>query len=148
MSKFLRWPDDFNDPAPVTGFDVALVALFDQMIASGATVHADRHWSLFGFDRGARRIDFIRRGSTRKLHGRFVANRELFWEVLPVDGGVTYRLGQLFGIRDYACVVVSGITDLSAIATRWLDGIPLRDAVDGIDFWDRCDPSSPLEIVA
>jgi hypothetical protein len=138
MSEIPQWPDDFPDPAPVTDFDVVLVAFFDQIIASGGAVHADRYWSLFGFSRDKRMIDFVRRGRLRRSAG-------VCWEVWPNDDRKSLRLGALFGIRAYACVVISGIDDLLTVTERWLNGMTLDALLDGATFWDKMDTSNPLE---
>lgn len=65
-----------------------------------------------------------------------------------MSNNLAHRLGPLFGIREYGCVVISGITAITSVTTRWLDGMPLAATVLGITFWDRSDPSSPLEAMA
>lgn len=142
MPELLLWPDDFNDPKLLSDFRPDFVELLERLIASGAMVQADPSWMLLRFSRASRCVNFILRGRTR---GRNGAIRESYWEVLPSSDGQNYRLGPLFGIRDYACVVVAGTMDVTLIATRWLDGDSLAATMEGIDSWDRADLSSPLK---
>ena len=148
MADIRRWPDDFADPTPAIGFDSDCVALLEEMHASGTSVLVDHCWSLFEFCRDDRSIHFVRRGRSRKLDGVHWANREVYWEVCPVQNNVAYRLGSLCGIREFACVVVCGVPNIRLIKMRWLNGAPLVDAVSGITLWDRLDPSIPLQAVA
>ena len=141
----VRWPDEFADSTPAVEFDASFVAFLDAMRASGSSVFADHGWSLFEFCRGDRSIHFVRRGRSRKIDGVYRVNRETYWEVCPVQDGIAHRLGSLFGIREFACVVVCGLPNIQFITTRWLDGASLEDAVSGITLWDRLDPSLPLQ---
>ena len=58
------------------------------------------------------------------------------------------QLGPLFGIRDYACVVIAGINDVCTVTDQWLAGNTIESLLDGVTYWDRTDPSKPLEPVA
>jgi hypothetical protein len=138
MPELRYWPADFPVVDPTTDFDVALVSFFDQMVAAGTSVYVDQMWSLFGFSRGERRIDFVRRGRLRRGAGQC-------WEVWPYDGVNSLRLGPIFNIREYACVVIHGICDIRIIVDRWLGGTTMAALIDGVDFWDRMDSSQPLE---
>jgi hypothetical protein len=141
MPEFLRWPADFDDPEPVTDFDSALVAYFDTIIASGGDVRADRSWMSFAISRDLRMVDFTRRGRLRR-------GAPACWEVRPIHNGECHRLGSLFGIRDYACVVIAGIDDLRIVTDRWLAGLPVESLLDGVTYWDKTDTTKPLEPVA
>jgi hypothetical protein len=138
MPEFRQWPDDFPAVSPSTDFDVALVAFFDCMVESGASVYVDEGWSLFSFSRGKRMIDFVRRGKLRRGAG-------MCWEVWPYDDGKSLRLGPKFGLRDYACVVISGIDDVRTVTESWLDGKALDDLLKAATFWDKKEASKPLE---
>jgi hypothetical protein len=135
MLYMLRWPDDFDDPRPVTGFDesleIALVAFFDQMIASGATILANSTWMSFAISRGTRTVEFVRRGRH-------------YWEVLLADGhGI--RLGPIFGIGDSACVVVNGTAEARTVAEHWIDGSSIETLVKLVAFYDRMNPTQRLD---
>ena len=138
MEVILQWPDDFADLKPVTVFDQALVEFFHQVIERGGKVHADRHWSLFGFSRSTRMIEFVHRGQLHRV--------EHCWEVWPYHNRVRQMLGPMFGIREHACVVICGIDDLRNVTNRWLEQMPLNSVQSGATFWDRMDASKPLEI--
>lgn len=137
MTELFRWPTDFDDPRPVTDFDSALSDYFESLIASGSEVHAHPGWMLFSMSRESRTVSFIRRGKLRR-------GDRVCWEVRPVHDGESARLGSLFGIREYACVVISGIDDVRTIADRWLAGAPVEALIDGVTFWDKMDTSKPL----
>jgi len=139
MREFRYWPDDFPVVQPSTDFDVALVAFFDQMVAANVTVYVDQTWSLFGFSQDNRRIEFVRRGRLRRGAGQC-------WEVWPFDGVNSLRLGPIFNIGEYACVVVDGIQNIRVVVERWLSGATLETLVDGVEFWDKMDASRPLAI--
>ena len=144
----VRWPDEFTESMPAVDFDASFVAFLDAMRASGSTVLADAGGSLFEFCRGDRSIHFVRRGRSRKIDGAYRANLETYWEVRPVEKSIACRLGSLFGIREFACVVACGLPNIQLITTRWLDGASLADTVSGISLWDRLDPSLPLQMTA
>lgn len=141
MTRLQQWPDDVPDSSPAPDFDARMAVFMDQFIASDGTVHADDSWSLFGFSRGNRRVDFVRRGLLRPGAG-------LAWEVWPHADGESLQLGPLFGIRPYACVVISGFDDLCAVTNCWLNGSPLESLLSVATFWDKMDTSTPLESVA
>ena len=138
MPEFRYWPDDFPVVEPSTDFDVALVAFFDQMVAADVSVYVDGGWSLFGFSRDYRRIDFVRRGRLRRGSGQC-------WEVWPYDGDASLRLGSHFGVREHACIVVDGIAGIRASAECWIGGNDISDLIRCAEFWDRMDGSKPLE---
>lgn len=142
----VRWPDEFADSTPAVDFDARFVAFLDAMRASGSTVFADPGWSLFEFCRGDRSIHFVRRGRSCKIDGVHRANLETYWEVRPEEKGITCRLASLFGIREFACVVVFGLPNIQLITTRWLDGASVAETVSGVPLWDRLDPSLPLHM--
>lgn len=146
MPEILRWPDEFADSTPAVDFDASFIALLEEVRAFGANVFADHNWSLFEFRRDDRSIHFVRRGRSRRIDGVNRMNRETYWEVRPEQNGVAHRLSVLFGIREFACIVVCGVPHIRLIATRWLDGMPLADVASGVTFWDRLDPSVPLEV--
>ena len=131
----LRWPNDFDDPNPVTGFDPALegslAEFLRQMIANGATVCAENSWMSFAISRDSRTIDFIRRG-VRK-----------FWEVRLRDGTET-RLGPLFGLHECACVVVLTTVEIQTVAELWIGGHSVEKLIDSVSFYDRTNPREPL----
>ena len=139
MPELRYWPDDFPVVQPSTDFDVALVAFFDQMVAANVTVYVDQYWSFFGFLLDNRRIEFVRRGRLRRGAGKC-------WEVLPIDGDNSLRLGPIFNIREYACVVVDGIQNIRLVVERWLGGATLETLADVVEFWDKMDASGPLAI--
>ena len=145
MPDVLRWPDDFDDSTPAVEFGVGFESLLEEIRKHGATVIADRHWTLFEFCKHDRCIHFIRRGRIRNTSGQSRMNRETFWEVVPTTNGEACRLGRLFGLRDFACVVVCGLPSIRMITERWLAGSSLEDMVGGIEFWDRTDTTAPLE---
>jgi len=146
MLHSLRWPDDFTDPTPGTEFDSGLVDLFNELTALGVSVHADSNWSLFGFARDFRSIDYIRRGRTRVAVCGATMNRETYWEVWPVSDGKDDRLGPYFGLDDCACIVVCGLTSIRTATIRWLAQKTVRETIGDIECWDRSDPSSPLRL--
>lgn len=146
MSRILRWPDEFADPTPVTDFDAELVQLFNEQIAVGVIVHADSHWSLFGFERDSRKIDLVRRGRTRTGFSGARINREIYWEAWPVCGGTSARLGPLFGLNECACIVICGLAAIRDVTIRWLDRRTVRETMTGIECWDRSNTTSPLRI--
>jgi hypothetical protein len=148
MPEILQWPADFPDAKSGTDFDIDLLPLFHEMSASVIGVYGVRGGALFGFRKGSRCIEFIRRGRSRTLQGVAHFNRETYWEVLPITDGVLQRLGPLFEIRDYACVVICGVSDIRSLTMRWFSGTELVDAQTGITFWDRVNPSSPLDAMA
>lgn len=137
MPEIQYWP--FQIGKPSTDFDSALVALFDQMVADGVTVYVEQSWSVFGFSRKSRRIEFVRRGRLRRGGGQC-------WEVWPFDGANSLGLGPIFNLREFACVVVEGVQNIGAVAERWLGGATLETAINGVDCWDRMHPSKPLTI--
>jgi hypothetical protein len=133
MKRFRNWPGDFLAPrVSDTEFGLALISLFDEMIAKGGKAYADDDWALFGFSQNYRMIDFVRRGSH-------------FWEVWPQERGEMKRLGPFFGLAEHACIVVRGIEDIRTLATRWLDGAATEIVTENVTFWDRCDIRQPLE---
>ena len=148
MPDILRWPDEFADPTPAIDFDGSFVAFLEEMHALGTSVFAENGWTLFEFCHDDRSIYFVRRGRSRKTDGGYSANRETYWEVIPVQKDVAHRLGSFFGICAFACVVVCGVPNIRLITTRWLNGASLADTVNGISLWDRLDPSLPLQVVA
>lgn len=146
MSQILSWPSEFADPTPVTDFDTELVDLFDELIAMGISVHADSHWSLFGFERGSRMIDFVRRGRARTGLTGATINREIYWEVWPVCDGSSVRLGPLFGLEECTAIVICGLASIHNATVRWLDRRTILETMTGIDCWDRSNTESPLRI--
>jgi hypothetical protein len=82
----------------------------------------------------------MRRGRLRRGAG-------LAWEVWPYADGKSQRLGSLFGIRPYACVVIPGIGDLRAVTNCWLGGSALESLLDVATFWDKLGTSKPLKPV-
>jgi hypothetical protein len=146
MSHILSWPNEFPDPTPVTDFDTELVDLFDELMAAGISVHADSNWSLFGFERGSRKIDFIRRGRTRTGLTGAIINREIYWEVWPVCDGTSVRLGTIFGMADCTSIVICGLASIHDATVRWLDCRTMRETMTGIECWDRSNTESPLRI--
>lgn len=140
MTDLLRWPTDFDDSTPVTDFDAELTAYFHSLIESGSEVHAHRTWMFFTMSRESRMVDFVRRGRLRR-------GISMCWEVRLMHDGNLLQLGPLFGIRAYACVVVSGIVDVRTITDRWLAGSTIESLLDGVTFWDRTDTSNPLQPV-
>ena len=145
MSNILRWPDEFDDSTPPVEFGVAFEPFLQEMLQAGATVFADRNWALFEFCKHDRCIHFIRRGKAGKVSGQYRMNREMYWEVVPTTKGEACRLGPLFGIREFACVVVCGLFSIRSITERWLDGSSLEDVIGGIEFWDKMDTTTPLK---
>ena len=148
MADFLQWPNEFDDPTPATDLNGGFIAFLEEMCATGATVSAERDWSLFEFCRDERCIHFVRRGRSRRVKGQFRLNCETYWEVILTIKGVPTRLGSLYGIREFACVAVCGLANIRLLSLRWLNGASLADAVSGIILWDRANPSSPLEPIA
>jgi len=139
-----QWPDQFPDPTPPIEFDGSFTAFLEEMRASGVTVFAEPHWSLFEFCRDDRCIHFIRRGRAKKVDGVYRANREMYWEAIPTQGDLAHRLGPLVGIDESGCVVVCGTRDIRLITIRWLAGSALADTVSGIPLWDKGN-SLPLQ---
>ena len=141
MTELLRWPADFDAPTPVTDFDSALTAYFHSLIETGIDVHAHRTWMFFTMSRESRMVDFVRRGRLRR-------GTPMCWEVRLMHDGKLMQLGPLFGIRDYACVVISGIDDVRTVTDRWLAGNKIDSLLDCATYWDKTDTSKPLEPVA
>lgn len=146
MSHILKWPDEFAAPTPVTDFGATLVDLFNELTAMGVSVHADSHWSLFGFQRGTRSIDFAQRGRTRSGVGGLTMNRETYWEVWPLCDGRSDRLGPYFGLDDCACIVIFGLVSIRKATIRWLDHKTLPETIADIECWNRANTISPLRL--
>ena len=143
-----RWPDDFDDPPPPIEWGKSFIIFLEEMQTAGTAIFADWNQSLilFEFHKGDRSICFIRRGHLTKSDGPYHVKAEECWEVLPSIKDLTHKLGAVFGIREYACVVVYGLTNIRTITTRWLAGSSTEEMVRGIRLWDRIDPSAPLEV--
>ena len=146
MSHFLKWPDEFADPPLVTDFGAGLVDLLNELRTMGVSVHADLHWSLFGFQRGPRLIDFVRRGRSRSGVGGVTMNREMYWEVWPECDGRSDRLGPYFGLKDFACIVICGLVSIRNATIRWLDHKTIPETIVDIECWHRSDTLSPLRL--
>jgi len=146
MPEFLYWPSDLTDPKPETIFKAEFVALFDEMSESGVLVQTDC-MSFFGFGRGTRRAEFIRRGNGRILEGTTLHNRETYWEVLPVSDDLLQPLGPMFGLDDCTCVVICGVADIRSFTLRWIQGMTLADSMRGILFWNRSNQVLPFELL-
>ena len=139
MQEYRNWPEDFPIVEPSTDFDVAFVELFDQMVAADVAVYVDGTWSLIGFARGSRGIEFIRRGRLRHDGGQC-------WEVWPYDGEHSIRLGAQFGLSEHACIVMDGVAGIRAAAECWIEGNDTSKLVRCAEFWDKSDGSKSLEV--
>lgn len=146
MPDFLYWPTDSADSKPATCFEPEFIAFFDEMSESGVVVQTDC-MCFFGFTRGSRCIEFIRRGHSSLVDGRTLHSRDHYWQVLPIIDGVLQPLGLIFGLGDHACVVTSGLANIRSITTRWLAGVALVASMRGITFMDQSGGSSSLVIV-
>ncbi|TWT34484.1 hypothetical protein [Blastopirellula retiformator] len=145
MSLLLQWPHDVDRSSDI-GADVELSELFDQATSAGAMVQLDPYASFFEIAQGGRKVELIRRGRGRRIvPGQPTSDRQRLWEVIVQDDLVYFRLGPLFGIGAYACVVI-GEADICEFAFRWLDGQPLSEAVGEIQFWDRSSHNAPLTV--
>ena len=143
MPDFRNWPGDFTNRELITGFDsldASLVELCDWIIDSGGSI---RVWGAtsFAFLRDKRTVDFVWRGRLRR-------GSENCWEVSLLDGRESFRLGTIFGIRENACVVVSGIDDIRDVTECWLGGSSLTALVNVATFWDKMNVSRPLQLLA
>jgi hypothetical protein len=137
MTDALKWPDEFADPTPVTNFGHALTELLQELVQSACEVTADQHWSWFSVSHQGRIIDFVRRG-------RLGDNRDYCWEVRLSSDGQPVQLGGIFGIRDYACVVIAGLDSLRNVTKAWISGEEIHSLVRLATFWDKMDTKQPL----
>ena len=139
MSNYHSWPDGFIDPRPVTTFGNDLTDLLTELAKSGCRITADEYWSWFSISTDQRQIEFVRRG-------RLGSNRDYCWEVRLSACDTPVRLGAVFGIRDYACVVIAGLDDLSRITKSWINGDDVVTIVQCATFWDKMDTAKPLQL--
>ncbi len=130
MVRILRWPDEFVEQTPMVTFGPQFIGFLQEMIKSGAVVHAEEHWSSFAIHRGDRIVDYVRRG-------RLGYGRSECWEVRLGSNGHGILLGTAFGIRDYACVVTAGLDSIRAVTEMWLDGCDVESLIRSVDFWDK-----------
>ncbi len=138
MVTDLNWPNEFVDPKPVTSFGDALTELLNELVESGCDVTADRHWSWFSISREGRMMDLVRRG---RMGGR----REVCWEIRLSSDRQPVQLGKIFGIRQYACVVITGMDNLRNATKSWLGGEDIHSLLRNVTFWDRLNPQQPLQ---
>ena len=131
------WPDEFADPTPDTNFGDALTELLNELVASGCRVTANEHWSWFSVSRGARMVNLVRRG-------RLGDHRDYCWEVRLSTDSRPVQLGKVFGIRDYACVVIASMESVRNVTTAWLVGDDVRSLLRKGTFWDKMDTKQPL----
>ena len=139
MVDYLKWPDDFADTTPVTNFGDALSELLHELVDSGCVVSAEEHWSSFSISHDDRVIGLVQRG-------RLGYNRDYCWEVRLGSDGKPVSLGKLFGIHEYACVVITGIDSLRTVATLWLTGCDVDSLLRDVTFWDKMSTSQPLQV--
>ena len=137
MIDYLQWPDEFTNPTPMLTFGYEFITFLEEQASACATITANKYWSSFVIQRGDRIIDFIQRG---KL-GR---GRSECWEVRLAFNGHRVVLGRLFGIRDYACVVTSGIDNIRTITNMWLDGADVESIIAVVQFWDKMNTLNEL----
>lgn len=138
MVNILRWPDEFTDATPIVDLGVEFGEFLQQMNTAGATVLAEECWSSFALRREERMVDFIRRGRLR--HGF-----PQCWEVCLTHHGKGVPLGPEFGLRECACVVVSGLDAIRPVTEAWLDGSDIDAILHVATFWDRTNTIDPLE---
>ena len=138
MITELKWPHEFVDATPTTNFGGELTELLKELIESGCTVTAEEHWSWFSMSRGARMIDLVRRG-------RLGYNRDYCWEVRLSSENQPVQLGKVFGIREYACVVTSGMHNVRDVTKAWLAGDDIRSLLPNVTFWDKMNTKQPLQ---
>jgi hypothetical protein len=139
MANILQWPDEFTNSTPLVAFGSEFSEFLERMVAAGTVVSADEHWTIFSFRRGVRTVEFFRRG-------KLVQGSPECWEVRPVVDGECLHLGQIFGIREHACVVTAGLAFIQRITEGWLNGQDIGAVLRGATFWDKMNPSAPLEL--
>ena len=137
MIGMVRWPDEFSDPTPVVPFGPEFLAFIEELNVSGTDVSADEHWMAFAFSNDQRMVDFIHRG-------RLGRGKPHCWEVRLISDVSEIWLGQLFGIREYACVVTEGFEHVRTVTEMWLGGSDVTAIVAKVPFWDRMSPCPQL----
>ena len=133
--KYRYWPFNVLPPEERSAFDAELISILELAHANGFAAYVDATESTLGFgDPQCRAVEFLRRGRYR------------FWEPLITDGQNCIRLGPVFSLSEYACVVFDGIEDVSTFAMRWLNGDPLGTALQGLLIYDRHDTNTPPQV--
>ena len=141
MITFLKWPDEFDSPIPLSTFGDRLTDVLTELVEFECEVIAEQHWSWFSVSREGRMIDLVCRGRLRH-------NRNSCWEVRLSCNDQPVPLGGFFGIREHACVVISGIDDLRTLTNLWLAGAEIHSLLRSVIFWDRMDSEQPLQLRA
>lgn len=111
-------------------FGPEFAAFLQNMIDSGAAVHADEDWSSFALHHDTRNVAFMRRG-------RLGYGRSECWEVRLGSNGHGILLSTAFGIRDDACVVTARLDRIRAVTEMWLGGCSVESLIRSVEFWDR-----------
>lgn len=136
--RSVRWPVEFIDSVPATNFGNSSNVLLKELVEFGCDVTADGDWTWFSISRDDRTIDFVRRG-------RLGYNRDYCWEVRLSSEKQPVQLGMLFGIRECACVVITGMKDIRNVAKTWLDGNDISSLLRIATFWNKMDAKEPLQ---
>ena len=137
IETYKYWPFKVLPADQRTEFHTALIALLETAHAAGHSPYLNDMESLIGFGTPERRVvEYVQRGRNR------------YWEPWLTDCGRGLRLGPVFGLPEYACVVFDGIGDVAIFTMRWLDGATLEDALDGLSVFHRMDTRTALRINA
>lgn len=139
MVQFRKWPDEFVDTRPVTPFGDALTDVLKEFVGSGYQVTAEVSWTCISMSHRDRMVDFI-------FRGRLGAGRGHCWEVRLYSNNEAVQLGNFFGIRAFACVVITGVDDVRNITNLWLAGRNVDAILRTVTFWDRVNPEAPLQV--
>ena len=138
MAEILKWPDEFTNTTPLVTFSDDFLPFLDECTGIGATVAADKYWSYFAIRESDRMVEFIRRGRLKR-------GQPQCWEVRLTSDGREIQLGRVFGIREYACVVTAGFSQIRTVTEMWLNRAELKSIIAAVPFWDRMNAATELD---
>jgi hypothetical protein len=137
-SNHRYWPFDVPPPQQRAASGTGLIALLETAYAAGYSAYVNESETLIGFgDPQRRAVEYVLRSSGDR-----------YWEPLLADHGNGIRLGPIFGLSESASVVFEGFGDLTTFTMRWLRGVPLENAIEGLSVFDRTHARTPLRRVA
>lgn len=136
MSDLIRtyWPFDVLPPSERTPLHNAMLRFFRATYDAGFMPIVTNNHSEIGF------------GATRQHDARFVlrGGSGKHWEPWLSDCGSAVRLGPIWGLPEYTCMVFTDFDDITTFCLRWLGGDSLAASLAKVPVHNKRDTNTPL----
>ena len=128
------WPFDVLGPLERTPLHDSMLRFFSATYDAGFKPFVANNHSEIGF------------GSTHEHDARFVlrGGRGKHWEPWLADSSAPVRLGPIWGLPEFTCMVFTEFDDITTFCLRWLAGDSLAASLAGVPVYSKHDTNTPL----